>query len=352
MLRATFAVLFSLNRYFGGGGDALVYHVLGLFSADAIFGVPGPPLADIIFEWWDDSDSLSAKYSGVVAEIQGGIGQFPYSDTLSIILLHGLVYSLIPSPLAFVLLTSIASSLATAKLVSALRVEGMAKIFLIANPLSIYFAATHLKESICEVLVILLALAAWHEDRKKSALVFALVLAAFRPSYMPVCLTILLARSLWRVDSRLLVVVALALAMSVPGLRWELPQAESGFIFSVVHANAVTENLLGLLVGFGAPYFVPIGKWVPFTYAMWFGGLMYWAIWPRVWLSFVNGDSRPWTWVPILLSALYGFIVVGDIASKTRFYSPILPLMICGWYLCRSERLSLATCGSSEPVAV
>jgi hypothetical protein len=155
---------------------------------------------------------------------------------------------------------------------------------------------------------------------------FATMLVLFRPSFWPVCLLILVAPSLSRLDSRLIVIAAVFAALLVPGMQWELNQSDAGFLFSVVRMNELTEVWLGLLIGFGAPYPVPVGAWVPFTIAMWLGGIAYWAILPRTLLSFATRpDSAVFVWVPILLSAIIGY-VVSETWHRTRFFAPILPM--------------------------
>ncbi len=334
--RLLFAIAFAGIDYVGGGGDGQVYHVLGLYARDVVFGVPGPPLSELIVNWWTETEALEAKYSGVLAELQASGAQIFRSDTLPVILLHGGIYYFVPHPLAFTALVSVLSAFANAKLIQATGTTGAARGLIILNPLSTYFAATHLKEGLTEVLLIGLAISRWTSARRVLPLLFAAMLILFRPSFWPVCLLILVAPNLTRLDSRLIVIVAIIAALLIPGMQWDLNPSDGGFLFSVVRLNELTEIWLGLLIGFGAPYPVPVGAWVPFTIAMWLGGIVYWAILPRTLLSFATRpDNAAFVWVPILLSAIIGYVVVGDLASKTRFFAPMLPMLIVGWFMAR-----------------
>ena len=334
--RLLFATAFSGFDYVGGGGDGMVYHVLGLYARDVVFGVQGPPLAELISSWWTDTEALEAKYSGVLAELQASGTRLFRSDTLPVILLHGGIYYFVPHPLAFTTLVSVLSAFANVKLIEATHATGGARTLIMLNPLSTYFAATHLKEGLTEVLLIGLVISRWTTARRVLPLLLAAMLFLFRPSFWPVCLLILVAPNLSRLDSRLIVIVAIVAALMMPGMQWEMNQTDAGFLFSVVRMNELTKVWLGLLIGFGAPYPVPVGAWVPFTIAMWLGGIVYWAILPRTLLSFATKpDNAMFVWVPILLSAIIGYVVVGDLASKTRFFAPMLPILIVGWFMAR-----------------
>jgi hypothetical protein len=351
--RLLFAMLFAGIDYVGGGGDGMVYHVLGLYARDVVFGVPGPPLSELIFSWWTDTEALEAKYSGVLVELQASGTQLFRSDTLPVILLHGGIYYFVPHPLAFTALVSVLSAFANAKLIEVTHVTGGARALIVLNPLSTYFAATHLKEGLTEVLLIGLVISRWITARRVLPFLFAAMLILFRPSFWPICLLVLIAPNLSRLDSRLIVIVAVVAALMMPGMQWEMNQTDGGFLFSVVRMNELTQEWLGLLIGFGAPYPVPVGAWAPFTIAMWFGGIVYWAILPRTLLSFATRpDNTMFVWVPILLSAIIGYVVVGDLASKTRFFSPMLPMLIVGWFMARQTLAAGAPADSSAPAPI
>lgn len=330
--RLSVVLLFGALGYFGGGGDGIVYHVLGMHAREIVLGIPGPPLPELMLEWPASLEDLTAKYSGVLAELQKpGVGPFS-SDTLPIILLHALVYGILPHPLAFTVPVAFLLAYANAKLIQKTGGSGVARLLIIFNPLSAYFAATHLKEGLAEVLLIGLVIAAWVDRRQIISLALVLLTLAFRPAYLPICVVILLAPRLSRVDPRILVFTAIVVVLLIPGVQWALPQDDGGFIFSVVHMNELTRTWLGLLVGFGAPYPVPVGPLSPFVIAMLLGGVLYWIVLPRTLLSFAaDSYCTPFIWVPILLSALIGYAVEGDLATKTRFFAPIVPLLLVGW---------------------
>ena len=345
--RLLFAIGFAGFDYVGGGGDGLVYHVLGLYARDVVFGVPGPPLPELILDWWTETEPLQAKYSGVLAELQASGAQVFRSDTLPVIVLHGSIYAVVPHPLAFTALVSLLSAFANARLIEATGATGGTRALIMLNPLSIYFAATHLKEGLTEVLLIALVISRWISARRVLPFVFAAMLALFRPSFWPIAVLILIAPNLRRIDARLIVIVAVVAALLMPGMQWDLTHADGGFVFSVVRMNELTEVWLGLLIGFGAPYPVPVGAWVPFTFAMWLGGIVYWILLPRTLLSFATRpDSSTFVWVPLLLSAIIGYVVVGDLAAKTRFFAPVLPILIVGWSIARQTLLSRAPAAS------
>jgi hypothetical protein len=330
LLRFGLALAFTVTGHFGAGGDALVYHVLGLHASGVVFGAPVAPLPDLILQWWDDAEPLTAKYSTVVDEISGSTGAFPYSDTIAIVALHGMVYWFNPHPLMFVLVTSLISSLATSMLIREFSLQGWASGALIANPLSVYFAATHLKESLCEALVIALAVSCWKRRAPLASLVAATALVMFRPAFLPVVLLMVVAPHLTRFDVRLVAAGALVTAMLFPGIQWETTGGTGGAIFSVVNLNEATKAILGTAVGFGAPYFFLVDGFAPFSVAMFLGGFVYWAFLPRGMAAFASGETNCFIWVPILLSALFAYMVVGDLSTKTRFFSPFLPLLIAG----------------------
>jgi hypothetical protein len=332
--RLTLAIAFGFLGYLGGGGDGVVYHVLGMHARELVFSIPGPPLSELLLQWSDSPDELAAKYSTALAEIRdSGAGLFS-SDTLPIILTHAAIYAVVPHPLAFTAVVSILSALANAWLILATGASGVGRRLIVFSPLSAYFAATHLKEGIAEVFLIALAITAWVGRKQLVAVLVAIAAVAFRPSYLPICLLMLFAARLWRIDARILVLMVLVAVLMVPGIRWGLPQSDGGFLFSVVHANELTRIWLGLLVGFGAPYPVPVGDFSPFMAAMMLGGIVYWLILPRAVFSLATAARvSPFVWVPILLSGVIGYVVEGDLATKTRFFAPLFPLLIAGWAL-------------------
>jgi hypothetical protein len=331
--RLALAIVFSAVGYLGTGGDATVYHVLGMHARDLVLAPETANLGALVDRWWVDDQPLEAQYSHVLFQAAEPFAVSSLNTTFPIVALHALVYAVVPHHFAFVAVTSVLSAFATASLVSAFALRGALRWAAILNPASIYFAATHYKESISEALVVfvLIALFASPRVRARAALSLGTILVLFRPSYVPVLVALASMRLLRRVESRALLLGTFVLLMVMPSQQWVVGEQAAGALFSLVYANEATQRVLGTIVGTLAPFPVLIDAGTPFGWMMLATGMLYWPLLGASIALVLRRQQIPdLLRGGLVLTMLIGYFVVGGLAAKTRFLAPFLPALIAG----------------------
>lgn len=352
--RLALAVWFSAIGYYGSGGDAETYHILGGLLRDQ---VRSPGRASIEGRLYAEGvPQLEESYIGHQAIIEGlPVGEADLtwrSSVLPIVFLHGLLYLVWDHALIYVLFTSILSAAATAFFVRSMGVASSDAKWFIYNPASIFFAATHFKESLTEAIVLFFVPAVYRFRRWIPALLLILLLGFFRFTYVPILLAFLAMRAfgLDQVKTRTLVVATLVLFVVLPPFYLEhtISLETAGPVYSVVYANGISRKLLGPLVGL----LLPMPFMLPLSYGGYIGGvfhavygLFYWFV-----LTFcgvyVLGQTRrnvanTYLNLAALASLSIGYVYLGASGLKERYFAPVLPVMILAFVMVKPTVLRL-----------
>jgi hypothetical protein len=329
--RLLVALVFSKLRYIGSGGDPEMYHILGMYTRDLWVQADTADLERLVDEWWtDESTSISSNYSGMTTAAQDGTWVL-LNDTTPAVLLHAALYLVWRNPLAFVAFSSFLASLAYTYFTARLCINTRPTLMLYAlNPVSLYFAATHYKESICESLLVALLGALAARPSYTCALLISLTMAAFRISYVTLVPFIWLIPLIGRFDARLVIIGALCALAVVPSFHWILSGGKShGVFYSIVNMNEYTRRILGPLAGLLMPLPFIESATTPFGAFLVVYSVYYWYLLPTVLLFvllFRRSDGT--ATVAILIALLISYYVIGGVATKARFFATFMPLLI------------------------
>jgi hypothetical protein len=344
--RILLSVIFSWCGYLGSGGDPDAYHVLGKYLKQTLVDPAHASLDTILaaegFEELDPAYEIHALSIERIREPES-FGQY-LNTVIPIIMLHAASYCVWDHPLTFLLLNSAFSAFAITRAVSAFQLDGTQSAWLIFNPVSIYFAATHYKESIAESLVIAFTTALYGHNRPIRALFWILLMFTFRASFAGLLGAFYLFR--YTVIGRLRPIyifggILLALAVLPP--FFDLDEAKidgAGLLYSLVYRNEYTIKVLGPLLGLLLP--VPIH----IVLAHWKGtaltdpGTLFTTIYGIFYYIVGLGCLINWRYATrsveinrlvntvIFVSLLIGYLFLGASGVKDRYFAPFLPLMI------------------------
>ena len=183
--RVLLSVIFSWCGYLGYGGDPEAYHILGKYLKQTLVDPAHANLDTILvaegFEEFDQAYEIHAVAVERFREPES-FGQY-LNTVIPIVMLHAASYCVWDHPLTFLLLNSVLSAFVITRAVSAFQIDRTQSAWLIFNPVSIYFAATHYKESIAESLVIAFTTALYGYNRPIRALFWMLLMFTFRVSF-------------------------------------------------------------------------------------------------------------------------------------------------------------------------
>jgi hypothetical protein len=340
--RILLSVIFSWCGYLGSGGDPQAYHILGKYLKQTLVDPAHASLDTILaaedFEELDPAYETHALFVERIREPES-FGQY-LNTVIPIIMLHAASYCVWDHPLTFLLLNSVFSAFAITRAVSAFQIDGTQSAWLIFNPVSIYFAATHYKESIAESLVIAFTTALYGRNRPIRALFWILLMFTFRASFAGLLGAFYLFR--FTVIGRLRPIyifggILLALAVLPPFFNLdEVHMDGAGVLYSLVYRNEYTIKLLGPLLGLLLP--VPIhfflAHWNPvpgtlfttiygiFYYIVGIGCLINWRYATR------SVETNRLVNTVIFVSLIIGYLFLGASGVKDRYFAPFLPLMI------------------------
>ena len=259
---------------------------------------------------------------------------------MPITMLHAASYYVWDHPLTFLLLNSVLSAFAITRAVSAFQIDGTQSAWLIFNPVSIYFAATHYKESIAESLVIAFTTALYGRNRPIRALFWILLMFAFRASFAGLLGAFYLFR--FTVIGRLRPIyifggILLALAVLPPFFNLdEVHMDGAGVVYSLVYRNEYTIKLLGPLLGLllPTPIHFALAHWnpVPGTVFTTIYGIFYYIVgigWLINWRYATRSvETNRLVNTVIFVSLMIGYLFLGASGVKDRYFAPFLPLMI------------------------
>jgi hypothetical protein len=357
--RILLSVIFSWCGYLGSGGDPQAYHILGKYLKQTLVDPAHASLDTILaaegFEELDPAYEIHALFVERIREPGSwwkeinrtdkaeGFGQY-LNTVMPITLLHAASYCIWDHPLTFLLLNSVLSAFAITRAVSAFQIDGTQSAWLIFNPVSIYFAATHYKESIAESLVIAFTTALYGHNRPIRALFWILLMFAFRASFAGLLGAFYLFR--FTVIGRVRPVyifggILLALAVLPPFFNPdEVHRDGAGILYSLVYRNEYTIKLLGPLLGLllPVPIHIVLAHWKGaaltdpgalfttiygiFYYIVGIGCLINWRYATR------SVETNRLVNTVIFVSLLIGYLFLGASGVKDRYFAPFLPLMI------------------------
>ena len=344
--RILLSVIFSWCGYVGSGGDPEAYHILGKYLKQTLVDPAHASLDTILAaEGFEELDPAYAIHALSVERIREpeSLGQY-LNTVIPIVMLHAASYCVWDHPLTFLLLNSVLSAFAITRAVSAFQIDGSQSAWLIFNPVSIYFAATHYKESIAESLVIAFTTSLYGHNRPIRALFWILLMFAFRASFAGLLGAFYLFR--FTVIGRLRPIyifggVLLALAVLPPFFNLdEVKMDDAGVLYSLVYRNEYTIKLLGPLLGLLLP--VPIH----IVLAHWKGaaltdpGILFTTIYGIFYYIVGIGCVINWRYATrsvetnrlvntvIFVSLIIGYLFLGASGVKDRYFAPFLPLMI------------------------
>jgi hypothetical protein len=335
--RLLFAVMFSAAEYLGSGGDAHVYHVLGVYAKDLMTNPAEASLEPILERWWADDESIYAKYSASLDQVEGGLATAA-STTLPIILAHAAAYWVWDNPFSFVLLTSMLSALVHVLFLRGFGIGPKESRWFVLNPASIFFAATHYKESLAESVVMLVMYLLHVARRRVAGVLAAFSLVIFRVSYLPLMPVLLLTGAFEKISPRLIVCGVFLLFALLPSFYWDLFPDDAGPIYSLVYSNEITRRLLGPVVGMLMPMPFIEAPTDPFGIMLSAYGIVYWLVMPTV-LIHVLLSHKPdrFAVCAVLISLAISYYVLGGVAAKARFFAPFFPIMLLAFVRVRTD---------------
>ena len=341
--RLALAAAFSWVGYLGGGGDAVVYHVLGGFVRDIVVRPDHASLEGRLVKYRIAAPEQSYDiHVEETRELLTGEARFDWrNNVIPLVLLHALAYIVLDHPFAYVALTSLLSALATAYMIRRSHLDRAGARWLIYNPVSIFFAATHYKEAITEVIVICFLVGILLRPSVWQAIACLIIMGFFRYTYVPIL------ASLWAMEAtslsrqRTSIVIAMTMlvfALLPPLYSGAFVHGASGPIYSLVDATVWTRKLLGPIVGF----LLPVPFTIPLSYDQWIGGVFYSVYGVFYWMllsiscSYVLVQARPGPSTRFLnhafvASLAIGYVVVGTSGVKDRYFAPFMPLLVLGF---------------------
>jgi hypothetical protein len=359
--RVICSLVFSANNFMGGGGDGEFFHVAGLYVRDLLFSPLG---ADFSMRFAELSrehnlESYAGQQEALSALGSGSFGLFDMSTTVPVVGLHALLYAAWDNPVVFPLLNSVVSALSIAFFCSRTRLGGSAGMLLALNPASIFFAATHLKESLTESAVLLLIASIVGLRSILGAFTALALLLIFRPPYALLALAVcvlLIARPLFVRTVPIALGCLLVLAVSPPFYSEAFsPLSVSGPLYSAIHSSElglrVLAPLVGLLLPF--PFLVPLSAGQGFfgTFELLYA-ITYHAA-QSICILHALLNVRPtsavrWINAGLVCSLITGYLVAATSGSKERYFAPFFPLMLIGAFLALREFTEVGMLGRSR----
>lgn len=351
--RILLSVIFSWCGYLGSGGDPQAYHILGKYLKQTLVDPAHASLDTTLaaegFEELDPAYEIHALSIERIREPES-FGQY-LNSVIPITMLHAASYCVWDHPLTFLLLNSVFSAFVITRAVSAFQIGGTQSGWLIFNPVSIYFAATHYKESIAESLVIAFTTALYGRKRPIRALFWIFLMFAFRASFGGLLCAFYLFR--FTVIGRLRPIyifggILLLLAVLPPFFNLDEVNIDgAGPVYSLVYRNEYTIKLLGPLLGLllPMPFHFALAHWnpVPYTLFTTIYGIFYYIVGIGCLINWRYAtrsvEINRLVNTVIFVSLVIGYLFLGASGVKDRYFAPFLPLMV----LALIEMLALRT---------
>lgn len=341
--RILLSVIFSWGGHLGSGGDPEAYHILGKYLKQTLVDPTHADLDTVLAaersEKLESSYELHALY---VERIRQPESFRQYLNTvMPITMLHAVSYCVWDHPFTFVLLNSILSALAITRAVSAFQLNGTQAAWLIFNPVSLYFAATHFKESIAESLVIAFVTSLYGHDRPIRALFWILLMFVFRASFAGLLAGFYVFRFTMMGRIRPIYVfggILLVLAVLPPFFSLNEGKMEgAGGVYSLVYRNEYTMKLLGPLLGLLLPlplqiFITPRKLEDPANIFTTIYGIYYYIVglgWLLNWRYATRSvETNRLVNTVIFVSLIIGYLFLGASGVKDRYFVAFFPVMI------------------------
>ncbi len=372
--RLLLAAIFSFLGELGPGGDPAAYHILGQYLHDTLADPAHADLDRVLrAEGLPELEESYAIHAEAIRKIREPESPAQYFNTvLPLVALHAAVYFVWNHPFSFVLLTSILSALANAGAAAAFRLDRRELLWLALNPVSIFFAATHFKESVAESLALAFVTALYGRARPVRALLWVGLMLLFRPTFAALLASFYVFKhtGVGRLRPAILFAgIMVALLVAPPFFHLdEVKMEHAGALYSLVYRNAFTMKLLGPLLGLALPtplHFYLVwpdldllsvftGIYGIFYYAILVGLALHWR-----YLRYSAWATRMVN-TAIFVSLMIGYLFVGASGVKDRYFAPFLPVMILALLqlmtvrrkLCAAENEGSRTGPEPLPLAV
>ena len=340
--RIALSLIFAWHGHLGFGGDPEAYHILGRYLKDTLVDPAHANLDNVLaaegVEELEPSYEIHAVNIDRIREPES-VGQY-LNTVMPIAMIHAAAYCVWDHPLAFVLLNAVLSALAITRAATVFQMNDRQAAWLTFNPVSIYFAATHFKESLAESLVIAFTTTLYGRNRPIRGMFWVMMMLCFRASFAGLLGAFYLFRytPIGRLRPLYLfggILIALALLPPFFNLD-EVKMDGSGAIYSLVYHNEYTMKLLGPLLGLllPFPFHIVLAHWVTdpgtiFTtvygicyYIVAFGWLIHWRYVSRC------PETNRLVNTVIFVSLLLGYLFVGASGVKDRYFAAFFPVMI------------------------
>jgi hypothetical protein len=338
------ALVFTAMGYVGSGGDPQIYQALGGYLRDLIVEPDNASLA-LRMEHLGLME-VGFTYTRLVAVVQqffdGNLESILGDSGLSIVLVHGALYVLWDNPFFIVLIQCLVNAAAYAALI---KHNGLhdARRALIWNPASLYFCATHFKESFTETAILLLLV----QTRGKGWIAkvpVLLFLGFLRLEYLVLVGLVYLVFRMVRLRTMrwpALAVIVLAILLVAPTAYadWLIGADSAGMLYSLVYANEVTRRVLGPIVGALLPIpfvLLPLSDIWGVFYTVY--GIAYYSVWLRIIKTGRRSGSfrgNAYLNAGLLVLLIIGYRFTGQSGTKDRYFAPFFPLLIIGLTLLR-----------------
>lgn len=369
--RIALSLIFSWYGHLGFGGDPQAYHLLGKYLKSTLLDPVHANLDDVLnAEGFEELDPTYEIHAVAIDHIRQPESVRQYLNTvIPIAMLHAVAYCVWDYPLTFVLLNAVISAFAITRATSVFQMDDRQAAWLVFNPVSIYFAATHFKESLAESLVIAFTTTLYGRNRPVRALFWVLMMLLFRVSFAGILAAFFLFRYTPFGRLRPLYLfggILIVLALLPPFFNLdEVKMGGSGAIYSLVYQNEYTMKLLGPLLGLllPFPFHIVLAHWAtdPGTIFTTVYGIYYYIVaigWLIHWryLSRCLETNRLVNTV-IFVSLLLGYLFVGASGVKDRYFVAFFPVMILaliGMMALKKEQLSdpePCEIGTAQPTA-
>lgn len=342
--RILLAWVFWCMDFLGPGGDPEAYHVLGQYLARTWEDPLHADLQKVLMEsGLERLEPMYAMHRDNVDRFSEPESWGQYLNTvMPVVFLHGALYRIWDEALAFPLLNAVVSAGAVGLASVSFEAGVAVRRGLVWNPVSLFFAATHFKESITESLVLAFASALYGRRVLWQALAWCAAVGVFRLSYAAVLGAILVVelfgiggwRTVW------VGCVAVPVMLGLPDLNpagAEGPDGDMGAgLFGRLAGSEwgrkLALPLLGLLLPLplqGVLQFGAVGAWGVFTAV--YGCAYHWLGW-RLLASWrlVQQTKTARRMVNGLLTAslVIGYLFLGGPGVKDRYFAPFVAVLI------------------------